>query len=293
MRVIILGVSGLIGHSLFKEISSKFETYGILHNNKSFYSNHVLFETENVFDNIDVLDFEVLSKVLLAVDPDVIINCVGITKRKEEIKNTGLTLYVNALFPHKLAEWSKANNKRIIHFSSDCVFDGKVGNYSEESLTTAEDMYGRTKALGEINYNHTLTLRSSFIGRELFSKTELLEWFLSQNGLTIRGFTKALYTGVSTIFLSKIVADIIESHPNLSGLKQLSIEKPISKYELLCLAREAFKCNIEIIPDDTFEIKPTLKGEKLRDELGYVVPTWENMMYDLAKDSFNYEKSRL
>jgi dTDP-4-dehydrorhamnose reductase len=293
MRVIILGVSGMIGHRLFMDMSQKFETFGTLKNDKNFYKNNSLFEKKNVVENINVLNYEVLTGALAAIDPDVIINCVGITKRKKEIENTRRTLYINALFPHKLAEWSKVNKKRIIHISTDCVFDGKIGNYSEESLTTAEDLYGRTKALGEINYNHTLTLRSSFIGRELFSKTELLEWFLSQNGLTIKGFTKALYTGVSTIFLSQIVADIIESHPNLSGLKQLSIEKPISKYELLCLAREAFKCNIEIIPDDTFEIKPTLKGERLRDELGYVVPTWENMMYDLANDSFNYEKSRL
>ena len=250
MRVIILGVSGLIGHSLFKEISSKFETFGILHKNKSFYSNHVLFETENVLDNIDVLDFEVLSGVLLAVDPDVIINCVGITKRKKEIENTRLTLYVNALFPHKLAEWAKVNNKRIIHFSTDCVFDGKVGNYSEESLTTAEDMYGRTKALGEINYSHTLTLRSSFIGRELFSKTELLEWFLSVRDEKVSGFTKAMYSGVSTIYLSQIISEIIENYPDISALRQLSTINPISKYELLNIAKNAF--NISEFAGATF-----------------------------------------
>ena len=237
---------------------------------------------------MDVLNFEVLTGALAAIDPDVIINCVGITKRKKEIENTRRTLYINALFPHKLAEWSKVNNKRIIHFSTDCVFDGKIGNYREESLTTAKDLYGRTKALGEINYNHALTLRSSFIGRELFSKTELLEWFLSQKGSSIKGYTKALYTGVSTTFLSQIIADIIENHPNLSGIKQLSTENPISKYELLCLAREAFKCKIEIVPDDTLEIKSTLKGNKLKDALGYTVPSWAKMMNDLARDFINY-----
>jgi dTDP-4-dehydrorhamnose reductase len=288
MRVIILGVSGMIGHRLFMDMSQKFETFGTLKNDKIFYENNSLFGKKNVVENMDVLNFEVLTGALAAIDPDVIINCVGITKRKKEIENTRRTLYINALFPHKLAEWSKVNNKRIIHFSTDCVFDGKIGNYSEESLTTAKDLYGRTKALGEINYNHALTLRSSFIGRELFSKTELLEWFLSQKGSSIKGYTKALYTGVSTTFLSQIIADIIENHPNLSGIKQLSTENPISKYELLCLAREAFKCKIEIVPDDTLEIKSTLKGNKLKDALGYTVPSWAKMMNDLARDFINY-----
>ena len=285
MRIIILGVSGMIGHRLFMDMSQKFETFGTLKNDKIFYENNSLFGGKNVVENMDVLNFEVLTG---AFDPDVIINCVGITKRKKEIENTRRTLYINALFPHKLAEWSKVNNKRIIHFSTDCVFDGKIGNYREESLTTAKDLYGRTKALGEINYNHALTLRSSFIGRELFSKTELLEWFLSQKGSSIKGYTKALYTGVSTTFLSQIIADIIENHPNLSGIKQLSTENPISKYELLCLAREAFKCKIEIVPDDTLEIKSTLKGNKLKDALGYTVPSWAKMMNDLARDFINY-----
>ncbi len=288
MRVIILGVSGMIGHRLFMDMSQKFETFGTLKNDKNFYENNSLFGKKNVVENMDVLNFEVLTGALAAIDPDVIINCVGITKRKKEIENTRRTLYINALFPHKLAEWSKVNNKRIIHFSTDCVFDGKIGNYREESLTTAKDLYGRTKALGEINYNHALTLRSSFIGRELFSKTELLEWFLSQKGSSIKGYTKALYTGVSTTFLSQIIADIIENHPNLSGIKQLSTENPISKYELLCLAREAFKCKIEIVPDDTLEIKSTLKGNKLKDALGYTVPSWAKMMNDLARDFINY-----
>jgi dTDP-4-dehydrorhamnose reductase len=288
MRIIILGVSGMIGHRLFMDMSQKFETFGTLKNDKIFYENNSLFGKKNVVENMDVLNFEVLTGALAAIDPDVIINCVGITKRKKEIENTRRTLYINALFPHKLAEWSKVNNKRIIHFSTDCVFDGKIGNYREESLTTAKDLYGRTKALGEINYNHALTLRSSFIGRELFSKTELLEWFLSQKGSSIKGYTKALYTGVSTTFLSQIIADIIENHPNLSGIKQLSTENPISKYELLCLAREAFKCKIEIVPDDTLEIKSTLKGNKLKDALGYTVPSWAKMMNDLARDFINY-----
>ena len=288
MRVIILGASGLIGHSLYRELGSQFETFGTLHYHKKSYGDHRLFNNSNIIENIDISDFQVLCGVLREINPDVIINCIGITKRKKEIDNAAHALYINSLFPHKLAEWAEVNNKRLIHLSTDCVFDGKTGNYNEKSLTTAEDIYGRTKAFGEVDYNHTLTIRSSFIGRELFSKTELLEWFLSQKGPSIKGFTKALYSGVSTNFLSKIVVEIIHKYPNLFGIKQLAIEEPISKFDLLCLARNAFKLDIEIIPDESFELKPTLNGEKLKDELDYVVPTWERMMNDLANDPFKY-----
>jgi len=175
------------------------------------------------------------------------------------------------------------NRKKIIHFSTDCVFDGKVGDYLEDSFTNALDQYGRTKAFGEIAYEHTLTIRSSFIGLELFNKSELLEWCLAQEGKSIKGFTKAMYSGVSIIYLSEVIVSIINEHPTLSGLRQLSIEKPISKYNLLCIARDAFKLNIEIIPDDSIEIKPTLNGAKFKKELNLKIPTWEEMMLELAR----------
>ena len=146
MRVIILGASGLIGHSLYRELGSQFETFGTLHYHKKSYGDHRLFNNSNIIENIDISDFQVLCGVLREINPDVIINCIGITKRKKEIDNAAHALYINSLFPHKLAEWAEVNNKRLIHLSTDCVFDGKTGNYNEKSLTTAEDIYGRTKA---------------------------------------------------------------------------------------------------------------------------------------------------
>ena len=189
---------------------------------------------------------------------------------------------INALFPHQLANWAKVNNKRVIHFSTDCVFNGSTGNYTENSLTTAEDVYGRTKALGEINYSHTLTIRSSFIGQELFGKTELLDWFLNQEGKRINGFTNTLYSGVSTNFMTHIVKTIILNAPKLSGLYQLAPEKPISKYELLCIAKRAFEVNIEITPENKQVHTPTLNGSKLKDKIKIKVPSWKEMMNDLA-----------
>lgn len=287
MKILILGGTGLIGHKLWIELLSRFkDIFTIIHGDKNKFIKFGLYNNDNVIDNVDIINFQKVESIVNSIQPDVILNCIGITKRKAEINNLFLAISVNSLFPHKLARWAKINNKRIIHFSTDCVFDGKIGNYTEESLTTAEDVYGRTKALGELRYNHTLTIRSSFIGRELFTSTELLEWFLSQKGKTIKGFTKALYSGVSTTFMSKVVCEIIENHPRLSGLYQLAIDHPVSKYELLCLARDAFQVDVNIIPDDTFETYPTLNGTKLRNELKLSVPSWKDMIHDLTGEKF-------
>ena len=282
MRILILGVSGLIGHKLLLELSSDFEVFGTLRKKKAEYGDLVLFDCENIIDQIDVTDFKTLAEVLRSLNPEVVLNCIGITKRKIDINYPGLAISVNSDFPHKLADWAKEYRKRIIHFSTDCVFDGKIGNYSEESLTTAEDIYGRTKALGELKYNHTLTIRSSFIGQELFNKTELLDWFLAQNGKKIYGFKNTYYSGVSTIFMAQVVKNILCNFRELSGIYQLAPTEPISKFDLLNIAKESFGVNVEIIPDEVNIHRPTLDGTKLKNEINLIVPSWNDMMIELA-----------
>jgi dTDP-4-dehydrorhamnose reductase len=288
MRVIILGVSGLIGHKLLQELSTDCEVFGTLHKSKNQYGNCSLFSGSNIIENINITEFEILKGVLFAVNPDVILNCVGITKRKVDINNLLEILTINSVFPHQLAQWAKINKKRLIHFSTDCVYDGKIGNYNERSHTTAVDIYGRTKALGEINYDHTLTIRSSFIGQELFDKTELLDWFLSQNGKRIKGFKNTFYSGVSTQFMAYIVKNIIINFPNLSGIYNLAPDKPISKYELLCIAKEAFGLTVDIVPDEEHIHFPTLDASKLKREINLIVPSWKEMMEQLASNKWFY-----
>lgn len=282
MRLLILGVSGLIGHNLYQELSSDFEVFGTLHRSKNQYRNIAMFSGNNVVENVDVSKFEMLKGLLNAINPEVIINCVGITKRKIDNNSPSEPIYVNALFPHLLSSWANENNKRIIHFSTDCVFDGKIGNYNEDSITTAEDLYGRTKALGEINYKHTLTIRSSFIGLELFDRTELLDWFLAQEGKQIKGFKNTFYSGVSTKFMAKLVKDIIQKFPDLSGIYHLAPEKPVSKFELLSIAKEVFKVNVDIVPDVLHVHTPTLDATKLRNKINFIVPSWNEMLNELA-----------
>ena len=290
MRILILGVSGLIGHKLYQKLGDRFgDVFGTLHGSRDRFGWTGMFDGPEIFDNVDVRDFQRLEGILQSINPDVVLNCAGITKRRPEINQPLQAIAVNSLFPHILAEWAGNNGKRVIHFSTDCVFNGERGDYTEESVTTGEDMYGKTKALGEIRYDHTLSIRSSFVGRELSVHSELLDWFLQQRGKTIKGFRQAWYSGLSTIEMSRIVGDIIEHHTEISQLHQLSIEKPISKYELLCLARDAFGVDVEIVPDDAFEIKPTLDSSLLRSKIDLRIPDWKTMMADLAAENGMYK----
>jgi len=281
MKVLVLGAGGLIGHKLFQLLGTKLDVYAALHNNCV----HPLFNKPNIFEHIDVLDFDRLTRLIDEHQFDVILNCVGITKRNLNINNLELAIATNALFPHQLANWANTRQKRIIHFSTDCVFDGAVGNYTEHSVTTAADTYGKTKALGEIDYPNSLTIRSSFIGRELSAKTELLEWALSCRGEQIKGFDKAFYSGVSTIYMAKTVKRIITDYPNMSGIYQLATDTPISKMALLNQVNQSFNLGMEIVPDGNFESTPTLIGSKLKNEMKLRIPSWKIMMDELASES--------
>lgn len=290
MKIVILGGTGMIGHKLWHNLSKRFDdVYTIIHRSKKEFEKYGIYNNDRVIDSIDVRDFKLLDGLLLGLRPQVIINCIGITKRHPDANNPVPCLMLNALLSHMLAEWGKAHAAKVIVFGTDCVFSGKEGNYVEESLPSAEDLYGRTKYLGEVKDTNCLTLRTSFIGRELTSFTELLEWFLAQDGKTIKGFRKALYTGISTICLSRVVGDLIEYHQNLSGLYHLSGET-ISKYDLLCLARDAFKLNVEIIPEDNFVCSRTLLGDRFRKATGIRMPSWKEMMAEIASDNHLYSK---
>lgn len=283
MRILILGGSGMLGHQLWRHFSSKFpETYTTIRRTCSDYKNHGLLSSNNVIESVDARRFEFLEGVITGVHPDIILNCIGITKRREEEGNYIESIMLNSLLPHKLAGWGESHGAKIVNFSTDCVFDGKLGNYTEGSQTSAEDLYGRTKALGEISGKSSLTIRSSFIGQELQNGTELFEWFVSQRG-TVEGFRGAIYTGLTTLEFSRIVERLIIEYPECSGLYHVSSE-PISKYELLKIIRKKLQLNINIIPDNTFKCNRSLNSEKFRREFNYSPPSWEDMIDELAND---------
>lgn len=198
-----------------------------------------------------------------------------------------LCLELNSFFPHRLKCWASQNKAKVIHFSTDCVFDGKSEVYFEDSQPSAKDNYGKTKYLGEIVSSHCLTLRGSMIGRELYGKTELLEWALAQRGKSIKGYSRTMYSGVTTNVMADLVKKMIKSH-KVSGLYQVS-SAPISKYDLLKVLDTAFNLQMQIDEDQSHESKKILNSGKIQNEMGFICPSWEYMINDIVHENSMYE----
>jgi dTDP-4-dehydrorhamnose reductase len=289
MRVLILGATGMLGHKMWQRLRARFpDAFATMRGRREDFAHCGLFDTDHVIDRLDVLDVSALARTLEKIRPDAIVNCIAVTKRREQSDDPLASIELNAALPHRLARWSSSNGARLIHFSTDCVFDGCTGNYDESSLTNAADLYGRTKTLGEVERAGALTLRTSLVGRELKEKTELLEWFLSQRGKRIRGFRQVLYTGVSTVWMTDLVADILERFPDLSGIYQVA-SPVVSKLDLLRYARDAFDVDVDIEPDDSIVMKRNLNGGRFASATGISVPDWKSMMAALAADPTPYD----
>jgi dTDP-4-dehydrorhamnose reductase len=290
MRILILGVTGMLGHKLWQRLRERFpDTHGTMRAARSDFAACGLFATDRVLDRLDAARFADVEAVLERVRPDCLVNCIAVTKRRDRALDPLTCIELNAALPHRLGEWAAYHGARVIHFSTDCVFDGRDGGYTEDSLTSAEDLYGRTKALGEVVAPGCLTLRTSFIGREIAARTELLEWFLAQRGKRIKGYRRAHYTGVSTLYMADLVADIVERRPNLHGLYQVAAP-PIDKYALLGLAKSAYNVEVDIEPDDAVVVRRNLDGTRFERETGIRVPDWAHMMQALAADPTPYDR---
>jgi dTDP-4-dehydrorhamnose reductase len=281
----------MLGHKVYQTLLTRFPGTACTIRGRidgAGYRKVGLFRSGKVFEGVDVLGLEGLETFLREERPSVLVNCVGIIKQREEADIPIPAITINALLPHKLAEWAGRWGGRVIHFSTDCVFSGKRGRYTEDDASDAEDLYGRSKFLGEVRTPNALTLRTSIIGRELSHFRSLLEWFLSQKGKTVKGYTRVIYSGVTTNSLAELVARVIEKHPALSGLYQVSAA-PISKHDLLVKLREAFRLDIEIIPDETTVNDRSLVGERFARATGFKVPPWNELVAQLAADPTPYE----
>lgn len=291
-KILILGGGGTLGHKLWQKLPERFdEVYVSLRKPKEHYAACGLFNSNKVIDGLDLRDFSALQKTLDELKPDVIVNCAGVTLRCAEAKDVQSNLLVNALLPHQLASWCEQNAARLIHLSTVCVYDGKKGGYHETDPSDALDLYGRTKSLGDVVSSNALVLRSSFIGREIFGGFELLEWFLAQNGKKIKGFKKAIFTGLSTNRFSEMIATLISDFSDLNGLYHVSSEA-LSKYNLLVMMKEAYGISVEIEPEDSFVCCRDLNGARFEQETGFKAPPWKEMMAEMAKDPTPYAQWR-
>ena len=289
MRILILGGNGMIGHKMYQMISKVNEdTWVTLRNDLSTYKFSDIYNHEKVIDNIDLSDFKKMLNTLNEIKPDIILNACGITIRRGVEKIKSDTILLNSVLPHILNEWVTLNNKKLIHFSTDCVFSGKKGNYSDSDIKDANDLYGTTKSLGEIiDSKFTITLRGSMIGRELEYKTELFEWFLKQSGKNIKGFDEVIYSGITNVKMGEIVLRVINYYPNLSGIYNVS-SKPITKFDLLKLCNVYFGINSIIEMDNSYTNNKNLISDKFFNEIGIEQPNWNDLIRQLKDDCLIY-----
>jgi len=292
VKLLIIGGTGMIGHKLFQLLGQAYpETYATVRQVISSppFNRIPFLQSNKVITNIDVMNLDSLRGVILDLKPDYILNCVGIIKQhKVKVAMASPCIRINSLLPHELVEIASEYGGRVIHFSTDCVFDGKRGLYTEDDIPNARDIYGKSKAMGEVLYDNALTLRTSIIGRELINHLSLMDWFLMQTGSQIRGFTRAIYSGITTNQMAKVIELILKKFPTLNGLYQV-VADPISKYELLMLVREIFRIKVDIESYDDFVIDRSMKGEKFKSATGYESPPWKNMIEELAAETQLYK----
>ena len=236
MKILILGATGMLGHKLMQILSRDHNITGTVRRNPSTLSGNPVTRAMNILGNISADDFSTISTAANTVNPDVIINCIGIVKQLPAAHDPLQSIAINALFPHQLAALCQNREIRMIHMSTDCVFSGIKGNYRETDISDAEDLYGKTKYLGEVDYPGCLTIRTSIIGREIDTNHGLIEWFMDHEGGTVSGYKNAVFSGLTTRALSEIITQIINRYPALHGVYQVAPE-PISKYDLLCLVK--------------------------------------------------------
>lgn len=291
-KIMIFGATGMLGHTLMFELikNKKFKVYGTVRDIaglEKYFSNEIM---ENLITGVDAFNFESIEKAVAKVKPVIIINCIGIIKQLPASKDPVTAISINALFPHKVAQLCQNIGARMIHISTDCVFDGKKGEYTEEDKATADDLYGLTKYLGEVIYDHAVTIRTSIIGHELNGHYSLIEWFLSQVG-KVNGYTNAIYTGFPTVEISQIIENVIIPNKEIKGLYQVSSE-PISKYDLLKLVAEKYKKKIEIHPYDGFCENKSLNSMKFRSLTGYKPPSWPELVDKMHKNFVEFKYNR-
>jgi len=288
MRVLILGAGGQLGHMLVRILKEDFEVFGTTRSPKSADQPLAKFIDEKMWiPDLEITILAELHKVISELRPEVVINCVGIVKQRHEMDADPVSYQVNAVLPHEVNELVAASGGRFIHFSTDCVFSGRDGNYSESDTPDPIDDYGLSKLQGEVTDSNALTIRTSHIGPELVTHQGLYDWVVRSRGKSVNGFTNAIFSGFTTLALSKIVNQIITSHQSLQGLFHVASE-PISKYELICQLNAALNLGIDVIPDGSFHCDRSLDGSRFKDRTGIRIPSWPEMIEAFVQDQGAY-----
>jgi len=270
MKILVLGSIGMAGHLItlyFKERGHDVTAYSM----KPFPY------TKNIVGN--ALETNKFKEVLLSEDWDGVINCIGLLNQVAD-NNPAMAVYLNSYLPHLVAETLRERNAKFIQMSTDCVFEGNSGPYYEDSLPNGRSFYDRSKALGEINDGKNITFRNSIVGADMNADgIGLFNWFMKQSG-TIKGFTGALWTGVTTLTLAKAMEYALQT--GFSGLYNLVNNESISKYDLLQLFNTYFRNNaLNILPNADLQLDKSLRHQ--RKDFGFKVPSYEQMVIEMKE----------
>ena len=274
MKLLVLGGDGMLGHELYRELRDHHETRVTQRSPSS---------EPYVFAGVEVRGSSRIEEVIAQFRPAAVVNCIGIVKQRPESEEAIASIEVNALLPHRLAIACRAAGARLVQLSTDCVFSGEKGGYREEDLPDPVDIYGRSKLLGEVTGEGALTLRTSMIGLGLNRKTSLIDWFLAQQG-KVQGYRRAIFSGLTTRELSRVIRMILEKHPQASGLYHLSAA-PISKYDLLAELRERLGRSVDLVAVDEPRIDRSLDSTRFRRVFAWQPPAWEAMLDELAGET--------
>lgn len=278
MKILVLGITGMLGNAVFRafDADAELEVWGTLRSGAA--CRHFAQQSHaRLLSGVDVLDQDALAAVVAKVRPDVVINCIGLIKQLADAQDPLTALPINAMFPHRLARLCELAGARLIHVSTDCVFSGRKGGYLESDLSDAEDLYGKSKFIGELHdLPHAITLRTSIIGHELGSSYALVDWFLSQQS-SVKGFSRAIFSGLPTVELARVMKDFVLPRPQLNGLYHVAAE-PIAKLDLLKLIAAQYGKQIDILPDDALVIDRSLDGSRFFRATGYVAPAWPELI---------------
>ena len=276
-RVLVLGASGMLGNAVLRFFlqSPGYVAFGSVRTAASMRFFPQAYR-QNVIAGVDVENIDNLMKVFSAVNPTLVINCIGLVKQIAEADDPLTAIPINSLLPHRLAKLCDVAGARFVHLSTDCVFSGDKGMYLESDAPDATDLYGRSKYLGEVDCPCAITIRTSIIGHELDGSRSLIGWFLSQDE-QVKGFRQAIFSGLPTVEIARIIRDHIVPNPDLHGLYHVSAD-PISKFDLLSLAASVYKKDIEIVPDDSFIIDRSLDSSRFRVATGFKPKPWTELV---------------
>jgi dTDP-4-dehydrorhamnose reductase len=292
VRLLVLGGEGMLGHRLCRSLGPRYEVWATYRADSERWRDYGHVPASRALADVDAADFDSIDRVLERVRPDVVVNAVGIVKQRDEAKLAVPSIVINSLLPHRLADACISRGAFLIHMSTDCVFSGRRGSYQEEDVPDPLDLYGRSKLLGELDRPGCITLRTSIIGWEVMGSSSLLEWFAAQRGKHVLGFSRAVFSGLSTIDMADVIALLADASSRPTGLYHVAAE-PIDKYRLLLDLREALGWNdITIDEDSSFACDRSLLGDRFARATGWVAPSWTSMLARLSEAWPDYEAWR-